>query len=534
MSAFDNIVNAVRGFQQRAEDAKIKNAMTNYLNDPAAAIQAVTAINPLRGVALQQQTQDRQAALAKQAQETQDAAAKRHMTAISGMAQALGRVRDKGGDLGAAFDQMTPMFKNGFQMDDGEIAQWKQAIMADPTIIDGLGAEAKKYIVGSPGSGIIDPTTGTIKDTVPNRPQYLQVPNATGGRDVLEVGGTGGATRGAGTNPIDDLGELIPGAVFTSGRRTPGGNAAVGGVGDSSHLDGHGVDIVPGRSGRTLDQIAAAVRQAGGVPLIEDDHVHAKFPAANIPYIGTTGSEGRGPPTITAGSPSGAPERGGGTRPIYSTQGKPPEEKGWVTMTPDEVKAAGLDPTKVYQKGVGGANTGKIQIVGGQSAAGKSAGLSPEMAQGMLGIYENLRDHARELLKHPSFDQATGSISGAMPSIFPGSVDFDAKLKAFRDQGALSAITELKSMSKTGANPLGQASNADATRFENYRGSLSQRAPETLKSTLRKYEIDSMIGIGRTIGVPEGAVKMLVQRPALAKDFDAKYGAGSARKILGE
>jgi hypothetical protein len=86
------------------------------------------------------------------------------------------------------------------------------------------------------------------------------------------------------------------GGVMTSGKRTPQGNAAVGGVRNSSHLTGGGADFVP-KAGEDLHDLLAKAQEYFGPTakaFIDDaNHVHVTLPGyTGIPYFGANGTKG--------------------------------------------------------------------------------------------------------------------------------------------------------------------------------------------------------------------------------------------------
>ena len=78
--------------------------------------------------------------------------------------------------------------------------------------------------------------------------------------------------------------------TMTSGRRTPQGNAAVGGVAGSWHLSGDAVDY----DGPNLNALLQEARQRfpGAKAFIHDGHVHVQDRRLETPYYGRNGTRG--------------------------------------------------------------------------------------------------------------------------------------------------------------------------------------------------------------------------------------------------
>ena len=77
---------------------------------------------------------------------------------------------------------------------------------------------------------------------------------------------------------------------MTSGRRTPEGNAAVGGVANSWHLSGDAFDL----DGPNLNALLreAQAKYPNAKAFIHDGHVHVQQRGLGVPYYGKNGTKG--------------------------------------------------------------------------------------------------------------------------------------------------------------------------------------------------------------------------------------------------
>lgn len=153
----------------------------------------------------------------------------------------------------------------------------------------------------SPGSARYD-ASGRLIAAQPFAPQYKEV---GAGETLVEVGGSAPAATAP---PMGDVQEavkqLVPGAVITSGKRTPERNAAVGGSPNSYHLSGQALDIVPPQ-GMTMAQLEQRLRSSGmdfKELINEGDHVHIAWAGEGAPQIGGGGARvvAQGPPKSVA------------------------------------------------------------------------------------------------------------------------------------------------------------------------------------------------------------------------------------------
>lgn len=575
----------VRDINDRRTAARVRDSLrqNDYFNKP---MEAITALNDAgfldQAVNLRDQEAARQALLAKQQREMSNADQERYRTALQGVTRSLQSARDTPGlDLGSEYDRLAPSFVRGFGMKPEEVTQLREQVVGNPQILDQFAemfADPNKQRFGVlPGGGqVYNQNTGAVGARNPGTVKTVQMKRGDGGYDLYVVDqegnlvnsgvstpggapaaapGTGGITGGTYSGPLginpqargvrnNNMGNIKdgpwakrqPGYVGSDGTfakfATPeAGTAAQESLLTNFYVNGQRTvnDIVNkylggpnNKENSTASQANYKAYVAGRLGIPADQPVPQSM-TQQLAQAMREFENGGGP----------APARGG---PVASTPGKPVTPEGWRDLTPDEKRTRGLDPNRVYQIGISGANTGRIQNVGGQPAvgkAGKPAGVTLQAHQIAVQDMQRLRDQANRILKNPAFDQATGSIQGRLPSIFQSTVGFDNELTSYRDATVVRTLQSMKQASPNGASGFGSLTEKEGERLQNANGPLSQTDPTTLRRTLQSNAHDAMISIGMLFNIPPDATELLIRNPALAPAFDVKYGVGLAKKILG-
>jgi hypothetical protein len=508
MGVVQNIIGMVHGLKDRARQVNIDRAMKNYMNDPDAAIAAVNDISGSAGVQLAQQRRTEEAARAKAAQEQQDRSL--------GLMRNYMRGLPEGADTNAAFDQLAP-FMEQLGVPENMFAGFRSAVAANPNALlddDSFKDMMKDRFSGTvvtPGSIYMrggkevtrapyamraetTPAGASTNVFDPNAGRFVTGPSedAGGGANAspAPVAAAPSKLGGAGLHPRRATGEqvqafalkLAPGAVMTSGVRSPEKNRSVGGQPDSYHLPSRGGvarDFVPG-PGQTMAQLHASLKRgfgAGWDVINEGDHVHIE-PG---PGGGALRSAALGAPAPAQAAPSVTPY-GVAVPPKPAAPAAP--RTTYRAATPDELKAAGYPDGTAAQID----SDGKlVNLKTPPAAAQKASRYDYERAgQSLSNTYTLLRE-AQEVMNMPGLAAATGNIQGRIPGLFISGQAQDARnaLEALRNNVGLNQLLQAKAMSSQGASGFGNLSNAEGDRLEKAFGSLDTTTSDAeLRSNL--------------------------------------------------
>lgn len=572
--AAGNIVDFIRGFGQRKEAAQVKEAQKNYLNDPAAAIQEVNQINPNVALALRDDNQNQMNIQADTLKKSQA----QYLGAVKNMAGMLRNVRDQGGDLGAAFDGLTPTMTRGFGMAPEEVLEWKAKITGNPALIDALEQDAdEKAQLLTPGSKLYK--NGKIVADNPAQPKVVQAKRGDGGVDIMvfdpDTGlfvnqGTGGASApGAGVGGSSGVqGGKYNGPLTVNPEARGVRNGNPGNIKDGKFAqsqpgylgsDGTFAKFAPGFGEKAQENLLINNYFGKGLNTVEaivdkylgaGDGENSQASRANYKaYV--TGRLGLQPgdpvPTQSVrqlgqamrefengSGPQGAANAG----PVYSTPGKP-TKPGYRIATPAEKQAAGVDAATPYQI----SPEGKIEKIGERAAgaAGKATlgKATPQQVTTYRGQLNSMVQQVDRILKSPDFNTAVGPIQGRIAGyLSKGAADVQNDIQSLRDRIVVRTLEQMKAMSKTGASGFGNFTEKEGTRLENQLGNLSTTGGEDgLRRSLeevKQWAADQMAALPNADRVPKAAKAFLLANPQTAGQFDAMYGAGSSNLILGK
>lgn len=570
-------------WRSRRKEKKIQNAMAGWNENPDMVIQEVFGIDRNEGMALKNARAEE---LAKQA-EVKEAKRKIKMETMGKIGSMLEPYATKSPEeIGRAIDSLGPILTNTLEMAPEEIAMYRGAFMQNPALLKQLTRRPDaKYIQAAPGTQILDPDDPSrIVHQVPYTPVIKEVTNETGGTDVIPINvnnlGGGGATGAeGGTSSITPLN---PGAIKDS----PFAQAQPGYQGSRS---GFAVFATP-EHGRAAQKtlLASYVNRGFDTP---EKIINRWAPVGGensqesvSNYIGYVSQRAGIAPdqpipaekldavaTAMAEFESGARPGGGKIKPVYSTKGKPTENKGsWRQLSAAEVEERGLNPNARWQIGTGVNNEGETKIIGPAGLAkgpeqSRKALASVDMA---LQRGETLVETLKKLRDHRGLSRITGPVMGRLPDLTGDAADAEAIRSAGVAQTAGAALVALREAAANGSSGLGNTNIKDLELLEKSAGSMDrlqttqqfkqevQRSIDIAEANVRKLretkarverEVARQTGGGgggsqsaaapKSDGVnaPEAHKEYLRKNPTgpVRLQFDQKYGRGAAKKVLG-
>jgi len=394
--------------------------------------------------------------------------------------------------------------------DDNQIAQWKQTISSNPSLIDALDVQGQAaraklasdvHVVG-PGAALA--VGGNVTYSQPNTPKVLAVPNADGGRDVITVDPNnprGGAPGAGGSAPLT-VDTLRPHLVQQeSGGNYGAVNKETGALGRyqvmpataralASRLGmAYRPDMMQGTSAPAM-RYQDAIGDAAMQEAIDNSNGDPRA-AASYYYSGDAAAfaDPAGNPKTAKyvedmmGRLSGRPPATeGGARTVYSTSG--PSKR---------VRAATQEELAQYPEGTAGQIDANGKLVNlkmppvSTTKQTKAVESQTRVAKSTAEGLTRLGSFVDSLAKDPAIDSATGNIFGRLPTILlgQGAVDFERKLANLKQNIGLTSLQQFKSLSSTGASGFGNLSNEEGRRLEAMFGVLDRTAsPQLIRNTL--------------------------------------------------
>lgn len=293
--------------------------------------------------------------------------------------------------------------------------------------LSGISGQEQGYTL-SPGGKRFDNNNQLVAEApfAPDKPQFQVDAAGNGywiapGQAPRPVDGGGSSLGPAIANPatqgFDSLHASIPGLRVTSGTRTPGQNAAAGGVANSFHLTGQAIDIgTPTPEQRAQINQWAAQNEYEVIDNYKDGHVHLE--------------------------PRGRPSVGGIKFPTKGNASTEDKAANWQIVQGQDGTFYRVNKLtgEVSSSGVQGGNALRMQDQH-QKRADAIAGV-----EGAIRSTDETIRSLNLLLSHPGRGSGTG-LSSMMPAI-PGTdrKNFDAQLATFKAQTFIPMVSQLKGM----------------------------------------------------------------------------------------
>jgi len=471
-----------------------QNALAGYGQDPDTAVKNFMAVDAPAAIGLQQQLTQQRAAMATQQEESR----KRALAAITGATDMLRKVRDSGGDVGSAYDHLDQGgILDTLGMSPQEKAQYRAAIVANPTLIDIIGQKAAEGVVLAQGAQLRDKNTGRLLGENPMTPKPLVVRRGDGGSDVIYPTPPGGAPGSApGVTPGVPATPGTPLTVETArplfkAQESSGNYGAVnkdtGALGAYQVMPNTGAAIAKqlGLAWRpdmmTRDDPASVRYQdaIGGAAIKEALNASGGDPrTAFMYYYGGPDRSKWGPKTrqyademlARTGGANAAPQSAGVA---YSTPGAPPKPKeapaGYRFKPDGSLEFIPGGPADPGVKGPGKGDKAKTQAL---AAADQ---------------IDSAISAAQDLLNNKDIDSYLGNFQGRLPSwISSGRNDFNRDLEALKTKVGINALQTMRAMSPTGG-ALGQVSDFENKMLQQSLASLdTTQSEDQFKKNLQK------------------------------------------------
>lgn len=522
-------------WRQRRQQKQLASAMSQYDSDPDAAIQGVTAVDPVMGYNMRRQ----QAADTEKAAEDKRSAVTDTLKTVTGLLRPAAEDPSATPDsIGRAYDAVSPLLS---QMGMGvpEIAQWRNMVTQNPSILSQLD---DKLQVVPPGAAVTRGGKEVYRNAM--APKTLMVRRGDGGTDVITIDpNTGHPMVANGGGTAQPTGKTTPtqGWAFTGAAE--GGYAARDANGAPVN---HGVNQatykpLPGFPANVADLTPEQAQQ-----YYEEKYFNPSG-AANMPpalgvlhadtyYINPKRAqqfldESKGDPQkylqlraqwqdslvrnnpqkygkyaeawdnrnqalarqIATSNDSGAgvgSDTGGGMTPVYTTPGKPAAPgKSSHILTTSEIqdinsKGGNLNPNMTWMID----HNGDYKMVGpaAQLKTSQDAGKRDEQFQILNNGLDRLKSVATDLMNHDGLERATGEMS-YFPSIRGGKAkDFENQLEALKSQVIVNVLQMMRQASPTGS-AMGRVTNYEAQQLQQDIGALQlSNSPQQMRANLQK------------------------------------------------